>query len=206
MTWVLFDYGGVISEPQPEADRAGLVRASGGPAADFEAAYWRYRLDYDRAALDVTAYWQQIAADLGRSYSDAKIAELSRLDSMSWLTLQPGTVELLTGLAAAGHRLALLSNAPADVAEAVQALPLAGYFEHLVFSCALKSAKPDPECFQATLAVLGAEPVNVIFLDDRPDNVAAAAALGMVSFQFTDAAAARADLARHGIAPSGLPA
>jgi putative hydrolase of the HAD superfamily len=206
MTWVLFDYGGVICEPQSRADRARLASASGAPAADFEAAYWRYRLDYDRSALDVTAYWQQIAAELGRSYSDAQIAELSRLDCASWLTLQPSTVELITGLAAGGQRLALLSNAPADVAEAVQALPVAGYFEHLVFSCALKSAKPDPECFQATLAVLGAEPANVIFLDDRPDNVAAAAALGMVSFQFTDAAAARADLARHGIAPGGLPA
>jgi putative hydrolase of the HAD superfamily len=206
MTWVLFDYGGVICEPQSEADWARLASASGGPAADFDAAYWRYRLDYDRAALDVTAYWQQVAADLGRSYSDAEVAELSRLDTASWLTLQPATVDLITGLAAAGHRLALLSNAPADVAEAVQALPVAGYFEHLVFSCALKSAKPDPECFQATLAVLGAEPADVIFFDDRPANVAAAGALGMVSFQFTDAAAARADLARRGIAPSGLPA
>jgi putative hydrolase of the HAD superfamily len=206
MNWVLFDYGGVICEPQTEADRARLARASGSPAADFQAAYWRYRLDYDRAALDVTAYWQQVAADLGRSYSGAQIAELSRLDSASWLTLQPGTVDLITGLAAAGQRLAVLSNAPADVAEAVQALPVAGYFEHLVFSCDLKSAKPDPECFQAALAVLGAEAAQVIFLDDRPGNVAAAAALGMVSFQFTGAAAARADLARHGIAPSGLPA
>jgi putative hydrolase of the HAD superfamily len=206
MTWVLFDYGGVTCELQSEADRAGLASASGGPAAEFDASYWRYRLDYDRAALDVTTYWQRIAADLGRSYRDAEIAELSRLDTMSWMTLQPGTVELITGLAAAGQRLALLSNAPADVAEAVQALPVAGYFEHLVFSCELKSAKPDPECFQATLAVLGAEPAEVIFLDDRPGNVAAAAALGMVSFQFTDARAARADLARRGIAPGGLPA
>ena len=206
MTWVLFDYGGVICEPQSEADRARLASASGGPAAEFDAAYWRYRLDYDRAALDVTAYWRSVAADLGRTYTDAEISELSRLDTASWLTLQPATVDLITGLAAAGHRLALLSNAPADVAEAVQALPVAGYFEHLLFSCALKSAKPDPECFQATLAVLGAEPADVIFLDDRPGNVAGAAALGMVSFQFTDAAAARADLARRGIAPSGLPA
>ena len=70
-----------------------------------------------------------------------------------------------------------------------------------MFSCALKSAKPDPECFQATLALLGAEPGDVIFLDDRPDNVAGAAALGIRSIQFTDAPAARADLARHGIAP-----
>jgi putative hydrolase of the HAD superfamily len=201
MTWVLFDYGGVICQPQTEAARARLARASGGPAPDFEAAYWRYRLDYDRAALDVTAYWQHVAADLGRSYTDAEITELSRLDTASWLTLQPSTVDLINGLAAAGQRLAVLSNAPADVAEAVQELPLAGRFEHLVFSCALKSAKPDPECFRATLAVLGAEPGDVVFLDDRADNVTAAAALGMRSFQFTDAPAARADLARCGIAP-----
>jgi putative hydrolase of the HAD superfamily len=201
MTWVLFDYGGVICQPQTEADRARLARASGGPAPDFEAAYWRYRLDYDRAALDVTAYWQHVAADLGRSYTDAEITELSRLDTASWLTLQPGTVDLVNGLAAAGQRLAVLSNAPADVAEAVQELPLAGRFEHLVFSCALKSAKPDPECFRATLAVLGAEPGDVVFLDDRANNVTAAAALGMRSFQFTDAPAACADLARCGIAP-----
>ena len=201
MTWVLFDYGGVICEPQPEAARARLARASGGPVAAFEAAYWRYRLDYDRAALDVTAYWQRVAEDLGRSYSDAEISELSRLDTASWLTLQPGTVDLITGLAAAGQRLALLSNAPADVAGAVQDLPLASHFEHLVFSCALKSAKPDPECFLATLALLDAQPGDVVFLDDRPDNVAGAAALGLRSIQFTDAPAARADLARHGIAP-----
>src|SRR5580693_9543051 len=200
MTWVLFDYGGVICELQSEADRARLASASGGPAADFEAAYWRYRLDYDRAALDVTTYWQQVAADLGRSYTHAEIAELSRLDTVSWLTLQPGTVDLITALAAAGQRLALLSNAPADVAEAVQELPLASHFEHLVFSCALKSAKPDPECFQATLALLGAEPGDVVFLDDRPENVAGAAALGIKGIQFTDAPAARAGLARYGIA------
>jgi putative hydrolase of the HAD superfamily len=201
MIWVLFDYGGVICEPQPEADRARLAHASGAPAADFEAAYWRYRLDYDRAALDVTAYWQRVAADLGRSYTDAEIAELSRVDTASWLTLQPGTVDLITELAAAGQGLALLSNAPADVARAVQDLPLADHFEYLVFSCALRSAKPDPECFRATLALLDAGPGDVVFLDDRADNVAGAAALGIRSVQFTDAAAARDGLARYGIAP-----
>ncbi len=206
MTWVLFDYGGVICEPQPEADRALLARASGAPVAHFEAAYWRYRLDYDRAELDVTTYWQRVAADLGRSYTDAEIAELSRLDTASWLTLQPGTVDLITGLAAAGQRLAVLSNAPSDVAEAVQRLPLAGHFEQLVFSCALKSAKPDPQCFLATLALLEADPGDVIFLDDRPENVSGAAALGIRSLHFTGAPAARADLARHGITPGWHPA
>ena len=35
VNWVLFDYGGVLCEPQPEADPARLALASGGPAADL---------------------------------------------------------------------------------------------------------------------------------------------------------------------------
>jgi putative hydrolase of the HAD superfamily len=201
MTWVLFDYGNVICEPQPERDVAALARAAGCPVAGLLPPYWAYRLDYDRAALDVTSYWQQVAADLGGSFTDPQIAELSRLDAGSWLHLRPASVDLVAGLAAAGVRLAVLSNAPEDTAQGVSGLPVAAYFEHLIFSCYLKLAKPDPECFRAALAVLGAGPADVIFLDDRPGNVAAAAALGIRSARFTDATAARADLARYGVEP-----
>jgi putative hydrolase of the HAD superfamily len=200
MTWVLFDYGGVLCYPQSAHDRDRLARAAGGPAAGFDAAYWHYRLDYDRAVLDTTAYWQQVAAWLGTRFTGPQIAELSRLDTESWLHLQPASVDLAAGLAAAGHRLAVLSNAPEDVALAVPALPVAVYFEHLLFSCFLKTAKPEADCFRAALGVLGAGPSEVVFLDDRADNVAAAAALGIRSLQFTDAAGARAGLAARGVA------
>lgn len=199
MTWVLFDYGNVICEPQPAGDVARLAEVARCAVADLLIPYWAYRLDYDRAALDVTGYWQQVAADLGGSFTDAQIAELSKLDAGSWLHQRPASLDLVAGLAAAGVRLAVLSNAPEDTAQAVSGLPVAAHFEHLIFSCDLKLAKPDPECFRAALAVLQAEPAEVIFLDDRPGNVAAAAALGIRSHQFTSAGAARADLARHGI-------
>lgn len=205
MTWVLFDYGGVICQPQWEADVANLVRAAGGTAGDFSEGYWAHRLAYDRADLDCVTYWQKVAAGMGRSFSPAQIAELSRLDIASWLHLQPGTVSLIEDLAAAGHRLALLSNAPAEVAEVVAALPLAARFEHCAFSCYLRAAKPEPECYRAVLALLGARPDEVVFLDDRPENVTGAEALGIRAVHFTGAAEARAALARHGVttAPHG---
>lgn len=199
MTWVLFDYGNVICQPQPERDVARLAEVAGCPVADLLPPYWAYRLDYDRAALDVTGYWQQVAARLGRSFTGPQIAELSRLDAGSWLHLRPASVDLVAGLAAVGQHLAVLSNAPQDTAQAVSALPVAAHFEHLIFSCDLKLAKPDPECFRAALAVLRAGPADVVFLDDRPDNVAGAAALGIRSALFTGAGAARADLARYGV-------
>jgi putative hydrolase of the HAD superfamily len=204
MTWVLFDYGNVICLPQPELDVARLAQVAGYPVADLLVPYWAYRLDYDRAALDVTSYWQQVAAGLGSRFTEAQIAELSRLDAGSWLHLRPGSVDLVADLAAAGRPLAVLSNAPEDTAQAVADLPVAAHFRHLMFSCHLKLAKPDPECFRAALAVLRAEPADVVFLDDRPDNVAGAAALGIRSVRFTDAETARDDLASCGVvAPKG---
>lgn len=64
----------------------------------------------------------------------------------------------------------LLSNAPGDVAAAVSGLPVAAHFGHLVFSCELKTGKPDAACFSAALARLGARPEDVVLIDDRPEN------------------------------------
>ena len=199
MSWVLFDYGGVICTPQPDSDVARLASAAGAPVPAFREAYWAHRLDYDRAELDGTTYWQKVAAGVGRSFTTAQVADLIRLDIASWLHLRAGTVTLIEDVAAAGYRLALLSNAPAEVAEVVAGLPVAAHFEHCAFSYSLRSVKPEPECYRAVLAMLGAGPADVVFLDDRPENVAAAQALGIRSVQFTDHVQARAALGAYGV-------
>ena len=199
MSWVLFDYGGVICTPQPDSDVARLASAAGAPVPAFRDAYWAHRLDYDRAELDGATYWQKVAAGVGRSFTTAQVAELIRLDIASWLHLRAGTVALIEDVAAAGYRLALLSNAPAETAEVVAGLPVAAHFEHCAFSYSLRSLKPEPECYRAVLAMLGAGPADVVFLDDKPENVAGAQALGLRSVQFTEPGQARAALAAHGI-------
>jgi putative hydrolase of the HAD superfamily len=199
VTWVLFDYGGVICTPQPDADVAALAAAAGVPVPEFQGPYWAYRLSYDRAELDGATYWHKVAAALGRSFPAPQVAELIRRDIASWLHLREGTVALLEDLAAAGHRLALLSNAPADFAEVMVEQPVARFFEHLAFSCFLGSVKPEPACYLAVLGMLGARPADVIFIDDRPENVAGAAAVGIHGVPFTTPDAVRTALAGHGI-------
>jgi putative hydrolase of the HAD superfamily len=197
MAWVLFDYGGVISRWPSSEELAALAAAAGAPVAQFSDAYWRRRQAYDQAELDATSYWRQVGLILDRSqdYTEAEVAELSRLDTDSWLHLEPGTVELIEELSASGHRLALLSNAPAGVADAIAELPVARYFEHLIFSCRVGAVKPAFECYEAALARLETTAGEVIFLDDQSDNLAAAAALGMRTVQFTSPAQSRDELA-----------
>jgi putative hydrolase of the HAD superfamily len=198
MSWVLFDYGGVISEPQPAADVARMAEAAGATVAEFSAAYWAHRHSYDLAELDADTYWGKVGSSVSQSYTCAQVAALSTLDVQSWLHLREPVLALIDQVARAGHQLALLSNAPVDMAEAIGGLPLASQFRHLVFSCALRAAKPDPACYSATLDRLGAAPADVVFVDDRADNVAAAAAVGIRAVRFTGAGQARADLARLG--------
>ncbi len=193
-TWVIFDYGCVISSPQPPEDLAALAATAGSPLPRFREAYWAPRHDYDLGELTAEAYWLIVACQLGRSWDVRTTAELVRLDIASWTHLQPGSIRLIEDVAAAGHRLAMLSNATHEVAASVAALPVASYFEHLLFSCHLRAAKPDPRCFRAALARLDAEPASVVFIDDRPENVAAAADLGIHAIQFNDPQAVRSML------------
>lgn len=187
----MFDYGGVVSHPPTPQDLALMAAVAGSSVPAFADAYWRWRHRYDLAKLDADGYWRQVGRSLGCRYSDADVAELCRLDRAAWLRLQAGTVALIEDLATAGWPLAMLSNAPSDLAEAITGLPVAEHFGHLIFSCDLGSAKPDPECYAAALARLGARADEVVFVDDRSENVAAAAAVGLRSVQFTSPSAAR---------------
>lgn len=191
VTWVVFDYGGVLSHQQGDGDLALLASAAGVSAADLQRPYWDLRHRYDLGELDAAGYWQELGRRLGRQYTAAQAASLSALDCASWQRLQPAMVALVEELAAAGHPLALLSNAPFDMTAVIRGMPLAERFRELFFSCELASAKPDPACYAAVLARLGAAASDVIFLDDRPENVAGAAAAGIAAVQFTTPAAAR---------------
>jgi putative hydrolase of the HAD superfamily len=197
VTWVMFDYGGVISQPPSAEDLALLAGVAGVSAPAFLAEYWEWRRAYDLAELDAKGYWQQVGSGLARDFGGAEISELIRLDTASWLRLQAGTVALIEDLAAAGQPLALLSNAPDELAVAISGLPVAARFGHLIFSCQLKLAKPDPRCYGRALARLGAGPDEVIFIDDRAENVAGAAAMGLSSVHFTSPDQTRAAVTRR---------
>jgi putative hydrolase of the HAD superfamily len=68
VTWVMFDYGGVVSHPPTQQDFALLAGVAGVGVPAFSDAYWDWRGAYDLAELDVTGYWRQVGRSLGRSY------------------------------------------------------------------------------------------------------------------------------------------
>ena len=67
-------------------------------------------------------------------------------------------------------------------------------------------AKPDPAIYRHVLKELGTRPEETLFLDDKPVNVEAARALGILALQFSTVERLRADLIAAGLdSQLGLP-
>jgi putative hydrolase of the HAD superfamily len=77
-------------------------------------------------------------------------------------------------------------------------------FHHCTFSCDLRIAKPAVEIYQHCLNGLGVTPSDVLFLDDRPENIQAANALGIHSVLFTTLEKVAAELDRRFDIPVAL--
>ncbi len=153
------------------------------------AAYWPPRPPYDLGRPS-EAYWSAVATALGRDPEPALLQRMEDLDSTKWSTLPPHSAALLERLARDGVRLGVLSNAPAPLATAVRAAAWSAAVAHLVFSADVGLAKPDPAIYAHADSVYGTEPGQVLFFDDRADNVAAARAHGWDAHVWVDPATA----------------
>ncbi len=195
--WVVFDLGDVVlkrTNALPSLSSLMVAEHEG-----FVDAYFRHRRDYDRHS-DATAFWTSISVSTGSNAPDPTlIEELVRVDDIGWNDVDPETQRLIDDIAESGAALAVLSNAPSSMGRLVEAQPWAGVFRQLFFSGDLGLIKPDPQIYRHLLKNLGSAPGEVVFLDDRADNIAGALASGIHGFVFTDTAQARGDLRSVGV-------
>lgn len=174
---VLFDMFGVIARDQSAAGKAAM---SDDPA--FWDAYWAHRPAYDRGDVTAEEYWRRVGH-----------APMVEADVASWAEIDDDMVALLGGLRADGRRIALLSNIPEDLARNFEATyEWLDWFEVRAFSCRIGHAKPEPGAFEWCLDTLGGG--EILFVDDRVENVRAAERAGMRGHHFTGIEALRAAL------------
>jgi putative hydrolase of the HAD superfamily len=184
---ILFDYGMVLSAPPDPAAWARMRGISGLDEDRLHAAYWAFRHDYDRGALTAPEYWEAVAQHAGLALDTAQIDALLAADLDLWTQPNPPMIAWAGRLQRAGARTAILSNIGDAMAEGLVArLPWLAGFERCIWSYALSLAKPDPAIFVKTAEMLHTAPVGILFIDDKEENVAAAAALGIQAIQYTD--------------------
>jgi len=89
-------------------------------------------------------------------------------------------VDEVTQLRSRGWRTGVVTNSVLEYSAIVDGLlPYDELFDCLIDSCRVGMRKPDVRIFRQALDLLGLEAERVLFVDDQPGNVAAAAGLGM---------------------------
>ncbi len=200
--WIVFDLGGVVLTPTRALPA--LAARIGAPTEDFVTAYYAHRRDYDRLS-DPDRYWSAVAASCGAAAPDAALtADLVALDDRGWSETDPAMLDLVERLRPSTP-LAVLSNAPTSMGTLVRRQPWAGSFRHILISGDLGIVKPEPDIFATLLATVDSPAERVIFIDDRADNVAAAADCGIRAVRFAGADPLRAWLAERGIPGTSAP-
>jgi len=199
---VIFDFGGVITTSpfeafnRLEAERAlphDFIRHINATNPDTNAWALFERAEINAAQFD--ALFAQEAAMEGQTLDGASV--LAVLAG----TVRPAMVTALDQLAAAGYRLACITNTvptghgagmardPDDPLETVFAR-----FEHVIESSKTGVRKPDPRIYTMMTDYLGLPPEACIYLDDLGINCKPAAALGMHAIKVTSGEQALADL------------
>ncbi|HLX86179.1 MAG TPA: HAD-IA family hydrolase [Terriglobales bacterium] len=162
-----------------------MALVCGIPHERFSEIYWQLRPPYDRGDLDGRAYWTAVAGQQELSLSDDQIATLIKLDSESITRPNQAAVQWAELLYQEGFPLTLLSNMPLELSRHVtKSFPTLSTFEYLIYSCDYGSIKPELAIYRNCLELLKAAPEDILYLDDRAENVEAAARLGINSVLF----------------------
>ncbi len=180
---MVLDLGQVLSSPQ-DLYRAPAALLGVDPAA-YEARYWSHRRAYDTGGSDAE-YWQVILEGVGVQPSEELVGALATLDANLWTELRPSARRLLATVRSWGPAMALLSNAPLVLGEAVRQAEWATLFDRVFISAELGVTKPDPAIFEIVTAGLEVAPDELAFIDDRPANVEAALAAGWNAHLWVD--------------------
>ncbi|AQY01832.1 HAD family hydrolase [Microbacterium foliorum] len=178
---IAFDYGEVISiEPSP-ADRAEILRVAGvqQDAERFWDIYWLHRFALDQGTIGPKEYWQRIERDMGAQWDTAQHHELWLRDFRSWLAIEEGTLGVLIDLQKGGTRMALLSNAGLDFSSYYRHGLLGDFFDEVVTSGETGIMKPEPGIYRELIDRLGVPATDIVFIDNREENIVGAGALGI---------------------------
>ena len=173
---VIFDIGNVLVEWQPEVY--------------FDRTYGRARREALFAAVDL--HEMNLSIDAGADFASTLDDWAARHPAWSreirdwkenWIKLAspliPRSIRLLRALRAKGVPVFALTNfGAANFAYAQSQYVVLNEFDREYVSGRMKLIKPDPAIYAAVERDCGIAPGGLIFVDDRPENIAAAQARG----------------------------
>lgn len=196
---ILFDVGGVLlTNGWDHCERAVVLDQFGLDRETFEARHDAPYDAWERDAITATQYLDQTVFYQPRAFSRQEFLDAVFAQSQP---LKNGALGIL-GELAASHKcmLGVLNNEAREPNEyRFTRYGLRSLIQVAFSSCYLGLRKPEPAIYHRALDILGMSPERVLFIDDRAENAAGAAAAGIKTIRFEGAEALRRELGNLGV-------
>lgn len=175
----IFDCGGVVLHARQSNVYQRWEERFGYAAGQLAERLWTSNA-YRRAEigqLTEDAFWAEIASDLPLTAPQ----QISELRQDLWGVFEPNEKVLAwVDRLRSSYRVVILSNATEILDEILRdRFQIASRFDMIFNSARLGLAKPDPAVYREVLHRLGIAANEVVFIDDRAENIASAAMVGL---------------------------
>jgi putative hydrolase of the HAD superfamily len=141
------------------------------------SGWWALRTEEDEAEYWRT-YGQELAARMGVPAHEIGVM-LTEWPYQRYMKAVPGAREVLSGLRERGLKVGVLSNTLPSIAATLEEVGLADVIDVAIATGTLGVHKPEPDAFLKAAELMGLPPAEILFIDDKLENVVAARAVGM---------------------------
>ncbi|PKN95272.1 MAG: hypothetical protein CVU44_00915 [Chloroflexi bacterium HGW-Chloroflexi-6] len=186
-----FDLGGVIVRTEDKTLRTALGQRFGMSYDEMDRFVFGCETA-KKASIGLMTeeqHWRDVARRLGADDEWKPIADTffagDRIDRSLLDFIQSVRPGLKTGV---------ISNAWDGLRAYMQEQGFLAPFDEIIVSAEVGIVKPDPRIYHLALQKLGVQPGEAIFVDDMPENIAAANALGMKGVHFRSVEQTLADI------------
>jgi putative hydrolase of the HAD superfamily len=193
-----WDVGGVLlSNGWDTEHRAQAAVRFGLDREGLEARHQAVQDPFERGRMTMEEYLAFTIFHEPRGFTTTEIRDYIFACS----TAHEETLAFAGRIAEGGRfRMVTLNNESIELnAHRLDRFGLRRWFEAFFTSGYTGLRKPDPACFAQVCAILQRAPEGIIFIDDRPENVAGAARFGMRALQYHDLSRLRRDLSSLGV-------
>jgi putative hydrolase of the HAD superfamily len=197
LTHLFFDIGGVLGSNGWDHEQRERANEHFDLGPEFENRHQELVGDWEIGRLSLDEYLDSAVFFAPRSFTKEEFIAFMFDQSEPFV----GTIAIVAEVANRSDLTLMTLNNEADELNRhrIAKFGLDPLFEAFLSSCWLGVRKPSHVIFERAMAIAGAEPGSILFVDDRQQNLVPAAAAGWETHHFIDAAGLRLDLEERGI-------
>jgi putative hydrolase of the HAD superfamily len=198
LTHVFFDIGGVLgTNGWDREQRARALQKFSLEDEDFEHRHHQVVSEFETGAMSLEEYLDVTVFYTPRLFSreDFELHMLSLSEPNAY------TIQVAKHVAASGRVRVMTMNNESAVLNAyrIERFGLTSIFSAFLSSCWMGVRKPSRVFFERALGIAQADPGSSLLIDDRDQNIAPAAALGMNTIHYQNPESLARELAQYGV-------